>query len=166
MRLRAKYKRSHYKSDSSYLTAVYRNNKAIIDEQLAGVGAEGGVSTLQQFKYLVAEKQQKIWKMTKRRVSVTTAMNKFTESRDFTPSDLHFKENFVKGLKKFGAFQKLYKLTGKKFDMNKLSYIGDNMYSYRGYVIKLNNSPKKIEIYKGVQGNKVETLQNKYAMAL
>ena len=49
MKLRAKYSRSHYKTDASVLNADYRNNKAIIDEQLAGVGAEGGVSTLQQF---------------------------------------------------------------------------------------------------------------------
>lgn len=147
MRLRAKYGRSHYKTDSSYLTAVYRNNKAIIDEQLAGVGAEGGVSTLKQFKYLVQETQQKIKRRTGRKPSITTAMNRFTSSRDFTPTDLHMRENIVKGLKRFGALKTLYKLTGKKFDPAMVTYIGDNMYSYRGYVIKLNNSPQSIEIY-------------------
>ena len=60
MKLRAKYRRSHYKTDDSFLNAVYRDNKAIIDERLEGVGAEGGVSVLQQFKYLVKETHQKI----------------------------------------------------------------------------------------------------------
>ena len=127
MKLRAKYSRSHYKSDSTYLTAVYRNNKAIIDEQLAGVGAEAGISTLKQFKYLVQETQQKIKRITGRKPAITTAMNRFTSSRDFTPTDLHMKENAQKGLRKFGALRTLYKLTGKKFDINDLSYIGDDM---------------------------------------
>lgn len=158
MKLRAKYSRSHYKSDSTYLTAVYRNNKAIIDEQLAGVGAEAGISTLKQFKYLVQETQQKIKRMTGRKPAITTAMNRFTSSRDFTPTDLHMRENIVKGLKRFGALKTLYKLTGKKFDPAMVTYIGDNMYSYRGYVIKLNNSPKSIDIYKTVGGNVVASV--------
>ena len=161
MKLRAKYSRSHYKTDASFLTAVYRNNKAIIDEQLAGVGAEGGVSALQQFKYLVKETQQKIKNRTGRKPSITTAMNRFTASRDFTPIEIHMRENIVKGLKNFGALKTLYKLTGHKFDPAMVSYIGDNMYSYRGYVIKLTNSPKSIEIYDrvGDRGKVVATIK-------
>lgn len=163
MKLKAKYRRSHYKSDSSYLTAVYRNNKALIDEQLAGVGAEAGISTLKQFKYLVQETQQKIKRTTGRKVAITTAMNKFTSSRDFTPVELHMRENVGKGLKKFGALKVLYKLTGQKFNIGAVSYIGDNMYSYRGYVIKFKNSPQSIDIYKGAGANatKVETVVKK-----
>lgn len=155
MKLRAKYSRSHYKSDSTYLTAVYRNNKAIIDEQLAGVGAEAGISTLKQFKYLVQETQQKIKRITGRKPAITTAMNRFTSSRDFTPTDLHMKENAQKGLRKFGALRTLYKLTGKKFDINDLSYIGDDMYSYRGYVISFDPSPRSIKLYRKVGGKEI-----------
>ena len=161
MKLRAKFRRSHYKSDSSYLTAVYKNNKAIIDEQLAGVGAEAGISPLKQFKYLVWESQQKIKRMTGRKPAITTAMNKFTSSRDFTPVELHMRENMAKGLKNFGAIKTLYKLTGKKFDASMLNYIGDNMYSYRGYVIKLKQSPKSIELYKSVSGTKLASFNRK-----
>lgn len=158
MKLRAKYSRSHYKSDSSYLTAVYRNNRAIIDEQLAGVGAEANISTLKQFKYLVQETQNKIKRMTGRKPAITTAMNRFTSSRDFTPVEMHMRENIAKGLRKFGALKTLYKLTGKKFDATKINYIGDNMYTYRSYVIKLNNSPKSIDIYKTVGGNVIASV--------
>lgn len=163
MKLRAKYSRSHYKSDSTYLTAVYKNNKAIIDEQLAGVGAEAGVSTLKQFKYLVQETQQKIKRITGRKPAITTAMNRFTSSRDFTPTELHMRENIAKGLRKFGALKTLYKLTGKRFDVSAINYIGDNMYSYRGYVIRLNNSPKTIDIYNraGPNGSVVASISRK-----
>lgn len=161
MKLRAKYRRSHYKTDDSFLNAVYRDNKALIDERLEGVGAEGGVSVLQQFKYLVKETQQKIKNRTGRDPSITTAMNRFTASRDFTPIEIHMRENMVKGLKNFGALRTLYKLTGHKFDPDMVVYIGDNMYSYRGYVIKLTNSPKSIEIYDrvGDRGKVVATIK-------
>lgn len=166
MKIRAKYRRSHYKTDSSYLTAVYRNNKALIDETLAGVGVEAGVSTLKQFKYLVFEKQQKIKRITGRTPAITTAMNRFTESRDFTPVELHMRENMAKGLKKYGVLKTLYKLTGKKFDSSNLFYIGDNMYNYKGYVIKLTNSPKSIELYKGTRGNKIGSFSKKNTFSL
>lgn len=161
MKLKARFSRSHYKTDASFLTAVYKNNKAIIDEQLAGVGAEGGVSPLQQFKYLVKETQQKIKRRTGRKPSILTAMNRFTSSRDFTPADLQMRENISKGLKRYGALKTLYKLTGKKFDPAMITYIGDNMYSYQGYVIKLTNSPQSIELYKGIRGTKVASFSKK-----
>lgn len=158
MKLRAKYRRSHYKSDDSFLTAVYRNNKAIIDEQLAGVG---NIPTIQQFKYLVRETRQSIKRKRGRAPSITTAMNRFTSSRLFTPADLQMKENISKGLKRYGALKTLYKLTGKRFDPAMVTYIGDNMYSYQGYVIKLTNSPQSIELYKGVRGTKVASFSKK-----
>lgn len=161
MKLKARFSRSHYKTDASFLTAVYKNNKAIIDEQLAGVGAEGGVSPLQQFKYLVKETQQKIKRRTGRKPSILTAMNRFTSSRDFTPADLHMKENAQKGLKNFGALKTLYKLTGKKFDVNDLHYIGDDMYSYRGYVISFDPSPRSIKLYKKVGGKEIASFSKK-----
>ena len=54
MKLRAKYGRKHYKTNDSYLNAVYRKNKTIIDEKLADIGVEG-ISPLKQFKNNVVD---------------------------------------------------------------------------------------------------------------
>lgn len=158
MKLRAKYGRKHYKTNDSYLNAVYRNNKAIIDDKLADIGVEG-ISPLKQFKNNVYETQRNL-KRKGKTSTITRAMNVFTESRDFTPVEEHFLENAVRGLRRFKAMEKLYTLTGKAFDVSKLKYVGDNAYSYRGYVIKFNNSPMSISIFKGFNGKKVAEVFN------
>lgn len=159
MKLRAKHGRKHYKTNDSYLNAVYRNNKAIIDDKLADIGVEG-ISPLKQFKNNVYETQRNL-KRKGKTSTITRAMNVFTESRDFTPVEEHFSENAVRGLRRFKAIEKLYTLTGKAFDASKLKYVGDKAYSYRGYVIMFDDSPVSINIFKGFNGKKVATLWNK-----
>ena len=155
MKLRAKYGRKHYKNDETYLNAVYRRNKALIDEYMADVGKEGGISTLKQFKANIFETQNAL-KRKGKTATITHAVGVFTSSSQFIPEDrfyeIHFKENLVKGLKRFGAMKVLYNLTKMKFNIDEVQYIGDNSYLYRGYVIKLTNSPQKISIYKGKTG--------------
>lgn len=151
MKLRAKYGRKHYKSDETFLNAVYKRNKALINEYMEGVGKEGGVSTLRQFKSLVYETQGALKRKGKTH-TIVNAMNVFTASSQFIPEDryydIHFKENLTKGLKRYGALKTLYNLTKTKFDINEVRYDGDNTYVYRDYAIVLKESPRKIEIYK------------------
>ena len=155
MKLRAKYGRKHYKSNDTYLNAVYRKNKALIDEYMADVGKEGGISTLKQFKANIYETQNAL-KRKGKTATITHAVSVFTSSSQFIPEEkffeIHFKENLVKGLKRFGSMKTLYKLTGMKFNIDEVQYIGDNTYLYRGYAIKLGNTPQKISIYKGRAG--------------
>lgn len=155
MKLRAKYGRKHYKSNDSYLNAVYKKNKALIDEYMADVGKEGGVSTLRQFKANIYETQNALRRKGKT-ASITHAVSVFTSSSQFIPEDkfydIHFKENLVKGLKRYGAMKTLYKLTKMRFNIDEVQYVGDNTYLYRGYAIKLKESPRKIVIYKGRTG--------------
>ena len=156
MKLRAKHGRRHYKSDESFLNAVYRNNKALIDNYLGDIGRRAGVTPLQQFKFNVYESRD-VQKHKGRGSSIVRAMNVFTASSHFIPEDSfyrqHFMENLTKGLKRFGALKTLYKLTGKRFDPAMVTYIGDNMYSYHGYTIRFKNSPQAIEIYDGPAQN-------------
>ena len=150
MRLKAKYGRKHYKSNDSYLNAVYKKNKALIDEYLADVGKEGGVSTLRQFKHNIFETLQTL-KRKGETATITHAMNVFTSSAQFLKEDfyeIHFRENLMRGLKRFNALNTLFKLTNKKFDINQVEYIGDKSYRYRGYVLRFRNSPQTISIYK------------------
>ena len=152
MKLRAKHGRKHYKSDESFLNAVYQNNKALIDDYLGDIGRSAGVTPLQQFKFNVYESRD-TQKQKGKGSSIVRAMNVFTASSHFIPEDSfyrqHFMENLTKGLKRFGALKTLYKLTRKKFDPAMVTYIGDNMYSYEGYTIRFKNSPQAIEIYDG-----------------
>lgn len=159
MKLRAKYGRKHYKTNDSYLNAVYRRNKDIIDEKLADVGVEG-ISTLKQFKNNVYETQRNL-KRKGKTSTITRAMNVFTESRDFVSKEEHYLENAIHGFKRFGVIEKLYSLTGKAFKASDLKYVGDKAYSYRGYVIRFNDSPVSVNIYKGFNGKKVASLWNK-----
>lgn len=162
MKLRALFRRSHYKSDESFLNAVYRNNKTLIDDYLAGVGKESGTTPLKQFKFNVYETQQAL-KNKGKSISITNAMNIFTSSGHFIPEDkfyyVHFRENLTKGLRKFGGLKTLYKLTGHKFDPNMASYVGDNTYEYEGYSISFNNSPMSIQIMKG-KGKNAKVIEN------
>lgn len=155
MKLKAKFGRNHYKTNESYLNAVYRNNKTLINEYLGDIAEQGGVSPLRQFKKLVYENQSSL-KRKGKTATITRALNTFTSSADFIPEDkfyeIHFRENAVKGIKKFGGIKTLHNLTKKKFDPNKLKYIGDNSYEYRGYVLKFGDSPKKLSIFKGRTG--------------
>ena len=155
MKLKARYSRKRYKSDDSFLNAVYRRNKDIIDEYLKGVGQGSGISTLRQFKFLVKEVKAE------KKTSITHAMNVFTESHSFTPEELHFKENVVKGLRSFKMLNFLRKLTGKGMDIKDIKYVGDKSYEYRGYYIRFNNSPVSISIFDSMSPN-AKSLTTKY----
>ena len=151
MKLRAKYARSHYKNDTTFLNAVYRRNKDIIDEKLGDIAKQGGVSPLQQFKFNVFEERKTLRRKGHKNAGLTQAMNKFTESARFTPQELHFKENVAHSLRKYKAMGVLRDLTKKSFNIDNLQYIGNKSYTYNGYIIMFDNSPKSLKIFKNTK---------------
>lgn len=156
---KAKFKRSHYKSDSTYLDAVYRNNKQIIDAAYQDRGKPKVLFKQQAIEYMEQGKTMK------------EALKTISRKRDFTSEREQFVANFktgFKGLKlDYKQFREATKVGGRytKFDENKLTwsrkegaYIYDASYDKvdkktgkvthieNKVMIKLQNSPKGLNI--------------------
>lgn len=141
---KAKYRRSHYKTDATYIRAVYLNNKEVIDAELNFMG-----NPYQVFKQQIIEYKEQ-------GKTVTEGIQTLARSTIFTSEEERFHENFWSGLKAFKEeykqFKELTKEKGRytKLDDSKLKWDKDA----RGYVydnkilISYENSPFGIRFTK------------------
>ena len=141
---KAKHSKSYYKSTEGWLDAVYRNNKAIIDKELAGVS---GKSPKTVFKKIIGEYMEE-------GMSSTKAMKTLARSTIFTTEKERLLNNFYEGLKgdkdAYKEFRELTKEKGRysKFDPNKLVWNKvDKVYTYNdSVIISYENSPFGITV--------------------
>lgn len=132
----AKQPKSKYKSTQTWIEAVYRNNKTVIDKELAKYGAPKKV-----FKQIIKEHIEE-------GLSPTKAMQALARSTIFTPEKERLQSNMWAGLKgdkaAYKLFRELTKEKGKyvKFDPNKLAWDkSEHVYKYGNVVISFQNSP-------------------------
>lgn len=142
--LRARHKRSFYKSDTLYLQAIYRRNKEYIDTRM---GEGYRVSHKTAFVNTVKEY------MRDKHISPNIAVSKFISSEEFTTKGERLHYNLIKGLKEnkevYAAFKKNTNIKKKEdIDIDKLEYdINDQVYKYDDYIIDVSNSPQEVNIY-------------------
>lgn len=140
---KAKHKKSFYKDTDKWIDAIYRNNKATIDAELAFAGTPKKV-----FKQMVKENIAE-------GMSPTKAVSTIARSTLFTPEVERLRNNMRSGLKADkGAYKKFRELTkerGKytKFDPNKLHWDStDKVYIYSGQIIiSFQNSPYGVDVW-------------------
>ena len=139
---KAKKNKSAYKNTESWLDAVYRNNKDVINRELAFAGNPKKV-----FKQMVKENIAE-------GMSPTKAVSTVARSTLFTPETERLRNNMLSGLRgdrdAFKTFRELTKEHGRytKFDPNKLHWDStDKVYIYGGsIVISFQNSPYGVNV--------------------
>lgn len=146
-KLRAKFNKGSYKSLDSYLNAVYKNNKDLIDSKIPS-GNKTTQSSKTRFKQAVKEYMEE----GKR---VNQALDSLQRSRIFTSEREHYENNVLKALKsEKELFNKFRKLSGwkEKIDKTKLNYVESDdkstLYKYdslnNGIIfIRFSKSPRK-----------------------
>lgn len=147
MKLQAKQKRNKYKDTDAWLDAVYRNNKASIDEALKDVGKYGRLSKKKIFKDLVKERMETVPNPDK-------ALKKVSNSTIFTPAYERYANNAISGIKGdkmvYKQFRELTKERGRytKIDPSKMKWDKyEQVYIYDGkFKIDFKPSPKEIII--------------------
>lgn len=117
--------RKYYKSDTTYIQAIYRNNKALIDAKNEGIP----LSSYQVFKQDVKDY------MEVNDISASKAVGKVLRSRKYLSVAELSKQNLISGLKSKGLYKQFRELTKEKgrytkFDVEKLQYKGDGVYQY------------------------------------
>ena len=132
-RLRAKKNKSFYKSESAYIDAVYRNNKAYIDSHTPQELIDRGVSPKAFFKAEIFRVKQQVNQSTGKKFTTNRAIKRVANSKmlnpEMTTSDIK-KNNFESLLKKdkdiFKEFREKTKFKGKytKFDYTKVTFDG------------------------------------------
>lgn len=145
--------RRQFKTNASYLDAVYKRNKHLIDSKLPNTY----LSKKQMFIDLVKEqKQSKHLKkyLEKEKISTIDAIKSIERSRTFTTLKEQMAENVIKGLKKSGMEEELKRLSGKKRILKKDIYYDreENIYTYKDIKISFKNYNKggerNISIYR------------------
>ena len=139
---KAKKNKGAYKSTDRWIDAVYRNNKSIIDKELAFAGTPKKV-----FKQMVKENMAE-------GMSATKAVSTIARSTLFTPETERLRNNMLSGLRgdrgAFKAFRELTKERGRytKFDSAKLHWDStDKVYIYGGnIIISFQNSPYGVQV--------------------
>lgn len=139
---KAKHNKGFYKTTDLWIDAVYRNNKDIIDKELASAGKPKST-----FKRIIKEYIDE-------GMSPTKAMNTLARSTIFTPEVERLKTNFYEGLKgnkaAYTAFRTLTKENGRytKFDINKVKWDKtEGHYVYNNAVIiSFQNSPFGVSV--------------------
>lgn len=136
--------RKNYKTDRSFLQAVYRANEDILREKDI---------SLTEFKDIITS-YVKTRKMQGEPMTIKKALNEYAHSTVFTPRRNVFAENIVKGLVKHDSYQLFRELT--KDANNRYTKINydlfrydqkNNMYVYNEKIyIILKNSPESMEI--------------------
>lgn len=140
--LKAKKSKKAYKNTESWLDAVYRNNKDVINRELSFAGNPKKV-----FKQMVRENMAE-------GMSPTKAVSTVARSTLFTSEEERLRENMLSGLRgdreAFRAFRELTKEHGRytKFDPSKLSWDAtDKVYVYnQNIVISFQNSPYGVNV--------------------
>lgn len=143
---KAIHKRSYYKDDNAYLDAVYRNNKAIIDEAYQGIIR--GKSAKSIFKESINGY------ITEDGYSLSKSLKVLARSTTFTTNKERLTNNFYSGLvadkEAYKLFRELTKEHGRysKFDTEQLRYNKEeNVYVYNDKVIiSFENSPLQVVV--------------------
>ena len=132
--------KGRYKNESAWLDAVYRNNKATINEALEGVmGSKQSV-----FKSLVREYKDE-------GLTPTKALNRLSRSTIFKDYSTRAQENVLQGIRSQGLMKGFRRMSGwkTKIDPNKLQFEGGGTYIYDNKVrIDFKNSPYQIILEK------------------
>ena len=149
--------KSKYKNLDNYLDSIYRTNKELIndniitDEELE-LASNKDILKRQSKKRLFKEAVKEYMEEGYR---VDEALKMLSNSRVFTEYVELAQENVLEGLKKefkaaYRRFRELTKKNGRytKIDSSKLTYIGNNEYTYEDVLISLKNSPKAVVIRK------------------
>lgn len=139
--------KKNYKNNDTYLNAVYKQNKQMIDDAYTGIKNKKE-----------AFKRQIMSRMEQENSTIKSAIKKELHRDVYIPKAEKFKENAISGLKQFQEFKKFQRSlrdkSGRfvKFDKNNVKYEGENKYSYvdgfgNSFIIDFSNSPKQIKIY-------------------
>lgn len=141
---KAKYRRNHYKSNGTYIRAVYQNNKIVIDKELGDIGNPYKVFKQQIVEYMQQGK------------SLEEGIQTIARSTIFTTEKERLHENFWSGLKAFKEeykqFKELTKEKGRYTKLDDSKLVWDR--NARGYVydnkilITYENSPFGIKFTK------------------
>ena len=139
--MKALKNKSKYKNTSTWLDAVYRNNKELIDSKLE---TTGNTSKKQVFKKLVNEYMSEGF-------SPTQAVKKLEKSTVFTDVKDRLKQNAYTAIKSdkeaYKEFRELTKNKGRysKVELDKFQYDKDTgNYIYGNIMISFSNSPYTI----------------------
>ena len=139
--MKALKNKSKYKNTSTWLDAVYRNNKELIDSK---VETTGNTSKRQVFKKLVNEYIAEGF-------SPTQAVKKLEKSTVFTDVKDRLKQNAYTAIKSdkeaYKEFRELTKNKGRysKVELDKFQYDKDTgNYVYGNIMISFSNSPYTI----------------------
>lgn len=132
-RLRAKKNKSFYKSDSAYIDAVYRNNKAYIDSHMPKELLDRGVSPKAFFKAEVFRVKQQLNQQTGKKFTTNRAIKRVANSKmlnpEMTNSDIkanNFESLLKKDKERFKEFREKTRSRGRytKFDYTKVAFNG------------------------------------------
>ena len=142
MRLRAKKSKSKYKNTDRWIDAVYRENKAFIDERLENL-TNPKQSKKTVFKNLVNEYIEE-------GLAPVKALNTLSKTTIFTDVKDRLHSNVLTALKNENLDKEFRKLAGwkNKFDPDKLVWNKDEKFYVYDNKVKINfkNSPYGIEL--------------------
>ena len=138
--LHAKFRRSRYKNDNTFIDAVYRNNKAFIDSHLGKTSSRLSVKT--RFKHLVKQY------IDTQHISAQSAINILASSESMTTAAERMQRNITKAIKSNPSVYKEFKdklSLAKKEEIDPSKFIWNYLeeaYEYEDYFIEIDNSPK------------------------
>lgn len=151
MELKAPHKKSYYKNDDSWYKAIYRANKAIIDEATAGINEKTARWRIIKDDIESRSKYEKISKV--------KALKALSHTEKYTSPAERMINNVRKGLssldpramKQFQNLLKDKKGRYSKIDYSNMQYIGNNTYIYKNpngkdIVVSFENSPKTVKV--------------------
>lgn len=129
--LKAKHKRSYYKTDTGWLNAIYRANKDYIDANMNEKWKELYGNSQRAFRNLVKEQMLNENPKTGRKYTINQAINRVENSKDlhkdWTSRDVtanNFKQLFKKDKKLAKEFREQTKEPLTRFDPKKLEFEG------------------------------------------
>lgn len=138
--LHAKFKRSHYKSDTKFIDAVYMHNKKFIDSHLP---SNGGITKRLKFRHLVEQYRDV------QHISAQSAINILASTEAMTTAQERMQRNITKAITKNPSIYKEFKNKlglSKKQDLDPSKFwwnYNEEAYEYDGYFVEIDNSPKK-----------------------
>ena len=143
MRLKAKRSRKYYKSDLTYIRAVYNNNKKKINANIADEWVEAfGGDVYKAFKSLIQDQMKYQNPRTKKKYTVEEAISRESRSKDlnkeWTTGDIYAR-NFHSLILKEKEVKKLfYQHEGiKRIDYKEYKFLG--YYKYNGRDVAVYN---------------------------
>lgn len=158
IKLRAKYPRGHYKNESSYLRAVYRNNKQAIDNIFdKDILEQYKVTSFSAWKERL--KDLKMDKHTKElygeHPTVNQLLDRYSGSREMRTKVEQLADNALEGLKGDpSALKAVRKATGwnVKLDSSNITFNAkEKTYNYtvgnKTIKFDFSNSPKGVRVY-------------------